>query len=98
MSSNENRVQGTPTVAAPRRCAFYQAEMAPTARATEKNILAVSALTHRCLINAGKTSGPDGNQIGPTACTPDRQSACQTSRRQALMRLHATLPSMRSAA
>src|SRR5689334_4794079 len=77
----------------PRPCAFYQAAM-HTPRQTEEAASGSppSALRHCCLINSGKSVGPDGEAIGPTLCTPERQASCQAQRRLALARLYASLP------
>ena len=86
----------TEKVAASRRCAFYQAAMQPTIAAPSGD--EARTLRHSCLLNPGKTLGPDGNKIGPLDCTLARQAQCQAERRQGLARLHAALRSLRDAA
>jgi hypothetical protein len=86
--------QESEEIAAPCRCAFYQAAMQqPSVSAREHR-----ALRHSCLLNPGKSLGPDENPINPSDCTLARQSQCQAQRRQAFDRLHATLHSLRVAA
>lgn len=86
--------QESEETAASCRCAFYQAAMQqPNAAASEHR-----TLRHSCLLNPGKTLGPDENPINPSDCTLARQSQCQAQRRQAFDRLHASLRSLRVAA
>ena len=88
--------------AAPRPCAFYHAAMLPMALkqqgiANRVDAGATSGLSHRCILNPGRSSGPDGEEIGPAVCTPARQAVCQGHRRMKIARLHATLPAPRAA-
>jgi hypothetical protein len=81
---------------APRPCAFYQAAMASAAHlARGGEGCAPAGLSHSCMLNPGRSCGPDGEEIGPIACTPARQAACQAHRRKRIARLHATLPDPR---
>ena len=88
-------------VPAPRPCAFYQAKLVPITRtliplsATEQTT--ESALKHHCMLNPGKSSGPDGLEISLGGCTLARQKQCYAQRRQAFARLYATVPQLRSA-
>jgi len=45
------------------------------------------------MLNPGRTTGPDGEAIGPVDCTLNRQCVCQAHRRKRFARLHSTLPS-----
>jgi hypothetical protein len=83
--------------AAPRPCAFYVAAM-PGASRKQAPTPERATLKHRCLLNPGRSVGPDGEGISPMLCTPERQNDCQAQRREALARLYATLPANRPAA
>lgn len=87
---------------APRPCAFYQAVMPSASRAKHRasaggDRVSLTGLVHRCMLNPGRTCGPDGEDIGPTACTLGRQGTCQAHRRKKIAGLHATLPGTRAA-
>ena len=83
------------TLEAPRPCAFYITEMIASPRREDETVPAASgrsAMRHRCLLNPGRSHGPDGNGIGFGECSLERQSLCQSCRRADLARLNATLP------
>ena len=102
MLKDPSSEQGPSQDIAPRPCAFYHASM-PTAPKMPRDFArgvdgcATSGLSHRCILNPGRSSGPDGEEIGPLACTPARQVLCQAHRRMKIARLHATLPVSRAA-
>ncbi len=84
------------SVEAPHPCAFYITEMIANPRredAAPAPSAGGSAMRHRCLLNPGRSHGPDGKGIGFGECSLERQSLCQSCRRADLARLNATLPS-----
>ncbi len=79
------------------RCAFYQAALLPASPSgSAENGPGSSGLQHRCLLNPGRLQGPDGKEIGLSACTLERQAQCQAQRRAMLARLCTSLPSLRA--
>lgn len=95
MSTDEKTANAT------RPCAFYQAKLV-TARRTVIPLSVAektteSALKHQCMLNPGKSHGPDGAEISLSGCTLARQKQCHALRRQAFAQLYATLPQLRSA-
>ena len=83
-----------PAVEAPHPCAFYITEMTANPRREDAAPApGRSAMRHRCLLNPGRSHGPDGNGIGLGECSLERQARCQSCRRADLARLNATLPS-----
>lgn len=102
MSQDPKSVQSAPDMDAPRPCAFYQAAM-PASPHTRRHIAdsqerpPSGGLAHRCMLNPGRASGPDGEEIGPLVCTLSRQGGCQQHRRKNIARLYETLPAMRTA-
>jgi hypothetical protein len=77
---------------APRPCAFYSARM--SAGGADES----GGICHRCLLNPGKSHGPDGEEIGLSLCTMARQGTCQAQRRAKFARLHAKVTQMHAAA
>jgi hypothetical protein len=100
MSRDLKVIQSVPTTDAPRPCAFYQAAM-PTAshlrRSAMEKEASAGGLNHRCMLNPGRTCGPDGENIGPLICTLARQGGCQAHRRKNIARLYESLPIPRAA-
>lgn len=95
--SNESPISTSasadPSVEPPHPCAFYITEMIANPRREDAGTApARSAMRHRCLLNPGRSHGPDGNRIGFGECSLERQASCQACRRADLARLNATLP------
>ncbi len=89
MSSDQNSLDQGGIAENHRPCAFYQASI----NAGHVNRLSVeksegSRMKHRCMLNPGRTEGPDGNEISPLVCTMGRQGDCQKARREVFARLN----------
>ena len=100
MSTGPQDVIGTKSAlqGTARTCVFFQAafvptpqgENTPTGMATRLSVEGVAA--HSCMLNPGRSCGPDGEAIAEPLCTLERQGICQVQRRQAFARLVATMP------
>ena len=94
--SSEVHVSRLPLSAQPveavRPCAFYMTQMQSAVRPKEKAVPTEnhSALHHRCLLNPGRTDGPDGEAVGFEQCSVERQTQCQLHRRARLSSLNKT--------
>lgn len=89
MSNDQKSLEQGGAIENHRPCAFYQASI----NTGHVNRLSVeksegSRMKHRCMLNPGRTEGPDGKEISPMVCTMGRQGDCQKARREVFARLN----------